>query len=181
MSVKIISESPEKTKKIGSKFAELLNPGDVVFLLGELGGGKTTFISGVAEGLNAKGNVSSPSFTLINIYDYKKDNNHLNLVHCDLYRVSGFKDIPDIGIEEYIYDGKSIVFIEWGNFLKEKISKDYLVIKFDYIFDDITEEGSIETQDQKRQLTFSAENTYWRLKLRSFKDIKFLKIKKSYL
>ncbi|MCX6347740.1 MAG: tRNA (adenosine(37)-N6)-threonylcarbamoyltransferase complex ATPase subunit type 1 TsaE, partial [Actinobacteria bacterium] len=118
---------------------------------------------------------SSPSFTLINIYDYKKDNIELNLVHCDLYRVSGFKDIPDIGIEEYIYDGKSIVFIEWGNFLKEKISKDYLIIKFEYIFEDTVKEGSSEAPDQKRQLTFSTENTYWRLKLRLFKDIKFFK------
>ena len=175
MNVKIMSASPEKTKKIGSKFAWLLDPGDVIFLLGELGGGKTTFISGVAEGLKAKGNVSSPSFTLINIYDYKKNNTQLNLVHCDLYRVSGFKDIPDIGIEEYIYDGKSIVFIEWGDFLKEKISKDYLVIKFEYIFEDAGKEKSCETQDQKRQLTFSTENTYWRLKLRLFKDIKFFK------
>jgi tRNA threonylcarbamoyladenosine biosynthesis protein TsaE len=172
MNVKILSTSPEKTRKIGNRFAKLLNPGDIIFLLGELGGGKTTFISGIAEGLEARGNVSSPSFTLINIYDYTKDSIEFNLVHCDLYRVSGFKDIPDIGIEEYIYDGKSIVFIEWGNFLKEKISKDYLLIKFEYIFNDACEEGSNETLDQKRQLTFSAENTYWTQKLKLFKEIK---------
>ena len=172
MNVKMISASPEKTRIIGSMFAMLLNPGDIIFLLGELGGGKTTFISGVAEGLKARGNVSSPSFTLINIYDYKKDNIKLNLVHCDLYRVSGFRDIPDIGIEEYIYDGVSIVFIEWGNFLKEKISKDYLLIKFEYIFNDAGKEGISETLDQKRQLTFSAENTYWAEKLKLFKDVK---------
>ena len=173
MNVKMISASPQKTKITGSMFAMLLDPGDIIFLLGELGGGKTTFMSGVAEGLKARGNVSSPSFTLINIYDYKKDNVKLNLVHCDLYRVSGFEDIPDIGIEEYIYDGKSIVFIEWGGFLREKISKDYLTIKFEYIFNEDGKEDRGELPEQKRQLTFSAENTYWRQKLRSFKDIKF--------
>jgi tRNA threonylcarbamoyladenosine biosynthesis protein TsaE len=173
MNLKIISASAEKTRKIGGMFAKVLDPGDVIFLLGELGGGKTTFISGVAEGLNAKGNVASPSFTLINIYDYKKDNTELNLVHCDLYRVSGFKDIPDIGIEEYIYDNKSLVFIEWGSFLKEKISKDYLAIKFEYIFDNKYINGCSDAEDQKRQLTFSAANTYWELKLRMFKDINF--------
>ena len=172
MNVKVVSASPEETRKIGGRFAKLLNPGDIIFLIGELGGGKTTFISGVAEGLKARGNVSSPSFTLINIYDYTKDNIELNLVHCDLYRISGFKDIPDIGIEEYIYDEKSIVFIEWGNFLKEKISKDYLLIKFEYIFNDAGKEGSSETSDQKRKLTFSADNTYWKEKIKLLKDIK---------
>jgi tRNA threonylcarbamoyladenosine biosynthesis protein TsaE len=173
MNVKMISASPGKTRIIGSMFAMLLSPGDIIFLLGELGGGKTTFISGIAEGLKSEGNVSSPSFTLINIYDYKKDNTRLNLVHCDLYRVEGFRDIPDIGIEEYIYDGQSIVFIEWGNFLREKISKDYLIIKFEYIFNYEGKEESSEISDRKRILTFSAENTYWRQKLRLFKDFKF--------
>jgi len=172
MDLKILSESSEKTRMIGEGFAKLLNPGDIVFLLGELGGGMTTFISGIAKGLNSKGNVSSPSFTLINIYEFTKDNVEYNLVHCDLYRVSGFKDIPDIGIEEYIYDNRSIVFIEWGNFLKEKISKDYLVIKFDYMLDDQKQADSKETLDQKRQLTFSAENIYWTQKLKIFKKIK---------
>jgi len=172
MDLKILSESSKKTKMIGEGFAKLLNPGDVVFLLGELGGGKTTFISGIAKGLKSKGNVSSPSFTLINIYEFTKDDIKYNLVHCDLYRVSGFKDIPDIGIEEYIYDNKSIIFIEWGNFLKEKISKDYLVINFDYILDDQNQEDNIEELNQKRQLTFSAENTYWVQKLKNFKEIK---------
>ncbi len=171
MDLKILSDSSEKTRIIGAGFAKLLNPGDIVFLLGELGGGKTTFISGVAKGLEATGNVSSPSFTLVNIYDFIKDGIKYNLVHCDLYRVSGFGDIPDIGIEEYIYDDKSIVFIEWGNFLKEKISKDYLIIKFDYILDDADRDDCKETLNQKRQINFLAENTYWIQKLKSFKEI----------
>lgn len=171
MDLKILSESSKKTRMIGEGFAKLLNPGDVVFLLGELGGGKTTFVSGVAKGLRSKGNVSSPSFTLINIYEFTKDDIKYNLVHCDLYRVSGFKDIPDIGIEEYIYDDSSIVFVEWGNFLKEKISKDYLIINFDYILDDQDQENNTETLNQKRQLTFSAENTYWVQKLKIFSKL----------
>ena len=171
MDLKILSESSKKTRMIGEGFAKLLNPGDVVFLLGELGGGKTTFVSGVAKGLRSKGNVSSPSFTLINIYEFTKDDIKYNLVHCDLYRVSGFKDIPDIGIEEYIYDDSSIVFVEWGNFLKEKISKDYLIINFDYILDDQDQENNTETLNQKRQLTFSAENTYLVQKLKIFSKL----------
>jgi tRNA threonylcarbamoyladenosine biosynthesis protein TsaE len=170
MEIKIFSDSPGETRKTGSIFAKLLNPGDIIFLLGELGGGKTTFMSGVAEGLSAIGNVSSPSFTLINIYDCTKDKDELKLVHCDLYRVKGFKDIPDIGIEEYIYDEKSVVFIEWGNFLKEKISWDYLLIKFEYIFNDECNESEGGISDQKRLLTFSADNIHWNQKLKLFKD-----------
>lgn len=174
MKLKILSNSSEKTRLTGERFASLLSPGDIIFLLGELGGGKTTFISGIAKGLEARGNVSSPSFTLINIYDFAIEGIEYSLVHCDLYRISGFKEIPDIGIEEYIYDDRSIVFIEWGDFLKEKISKDHLVIKFEYLFDDENQKDHKEISYQKRQLIFSSENAYWNQKLKLFKEMNSL-------
>jgi tRNA threonylcarbamoyladenosine biosynthesis protein TsaE len=170
MEMKITTNSPLETRQAGNAFSKILEPGDVVFFLGELGGGKTTFISGVAEGLNAAGNVSSPSFTLINIYNYRRENKEFDLVHCDLYRVQSFKDIPDIGIEGYIYDNRSIVFIEWGNFLKEKVSKDYLAIKFEYLFDSpAVETGGVLSED-RRQLDFYAKSKYWSEKINLFKD-----------
>ncbi|MCL4386631.1 MAG: tRNA (adenosine(37)-N6)-threonylcarbamoyltransferase complex ATPase subunit type 1 TsaE [Actinobacteria bacterium] len=169
MKLEILSLSPENTKKIGNELSRLLSQGDIVFLLGELGGGKTTFISGVAEGLKIKNSISSPSFTLINVYDFIKDNIENRLVHCDLYRIDGFKDIPDIGIEDYIYDKKSIVFIEWGIFLKEKISKNYFEIKFEYFFENSDSENETQDLNQKRKITFIANNSYWKQKLEVFK------------
>lgn len=169
MKLEILSLSPENTRKIGYKLSKLLSQGDVVFLLGELGGGKTTFISGVAEGLKIKSNISSPSFTLINVYDFIKDNMKNRFIHCDLYRIDSFKDIPNIGIEDYIYDKKSVVFIEWGIFLKEEISRNYLEIKFEYFFENSGLENETEDLNQKRKITFFANNSYWVQKLKDFK------------
>lgn len=172
MKLEILTSTPEDTKRIGRSLSQLLSQGDIIFFLGELGGGKTTFISGTAEGLNIKGNVTSPSFTLINIYDFVKGGIKTRLVHCDLYRIDSFKDIPDIGIEEYIYDTKSVVFVEWGCFLKEKISRDYLEIKFEYFFEDLDAEDNPEAMNQKRKIIFSAENSYWKQKLELLKSMK---------
>lgn len=170
MELEFTTSSPEETKKIGRKFSGILSPGDVVFFLGELGGGKTTFISGTAEGLKIKENVSSPSFTLINTYDFDKDGINLKLVHCDLYRIDNLKDIPDIGIEEYLYDSKSIVLIEWGGFIKEKVCKEFLEIKFEYFFEDAVSEENFETVNQKRRITFLASDVCWAKKIEMFKD-----------
>ncbi|MCL6087065.1 MAG: tRNA (adenosine(37)-N6)-threonylcarbamoyltransferase complex ATPase subunit type 1 TsaE, partial [Actinobacteria bacterium] len=159
-----------ETKKMGESFSKILSGGDVIFLSGELGGGKTTFISGIAEGLKVKGNVSSPSFTLISIYDFIKDKIKLKMIHCDLYRISNFNEIFDIGIEEYIHDLKSTVFIEWGSFLKKKIPAKYLEIIFEYLIDDAIEEENYSALNQKRKITFSAKSPYWKQKLKLFKS-----------
>jgi len=165
MELKFITSSPEETKKIGKRLSGFLSPGDVVFFLGELGGGKTTFISGIAEGLKVKENVSSPSFTLINIYNFIRDGVELRLVHCDLYRINSFKDIPDIGIEEYLYDSKSVTLIEWGSFIKEKTLKEYLEIRLEYFFEDDFQGENFNTVNQKRKITFSESGVYWEGKI----------------
>jgi len=170
MELKFITSSPEETKKIGIRLSGLLSPSDVVFFLGELGGGKTTFISGIAEGFKIKENVSSPSFTLINIYDFIRDGIELKLIHCDLYRIDSVKDISDIGIEEYLHDSKSIVLIEWGSFIKEKTLKEYLEIKFEYFLEDNHLEENFNSVNQKRKITFSASGAYWTNKIKIMKN-----------
>lgn len=105
--MKYISNSREDTQNIGIKFAETLKRGDVVCLNGELGAGKTAFVSGVAKGLGYTGYTSSPTFTLIN--EYSAD---IPLYHFDVYRVDCSDEMYDIGIDDYLF-GDGICIIEW--------------------------------------------------------------------
>ena len=102
-----ITNRPEETRKLGGQFAALLKSGDIVFLKGDLGSGKTTFSQGVVSAFGNKGFARSSSFMLVNEYDAKEK----KLFHLDLYRLTP-ASVWDIGIEEYIYSG-NISLIEW--------------------------------------------------------------------
>ncbi len=105
----IVSSGTEETLKFGQILAEELNAGDIVFLVGELGTGKTVIAKGIARGLGFKGIVNSPSFSLVKIY--RAD---MTIYHCDLYRVNLDDDIKDIGIEEMIDDEDAVIIFEWS-------------------------------------------------------------------
>ncbi len=164
----IESNSSEYTKKIGEAFAKFLDPGDVVLLNGELGGGKTTFISGVAKGLNISQSVSSPSFTLINVYDFTRNNKKLKMAHCDLYRISSVIDIVDIGLEDFIYDENTVTFIEWSDKIKNNIFKNFLEICFEYCITSTNNESEINIENQRRKITLASNNDYWDKKISEY-------------
>ncbi len=96
MNLKILSKSSQATIDLGKKFSKILRGGDIILFSGELGGGKTTFISGLADGLGIKENLSSPSFTILNQYMEGK----IRLVHIDFYRLDGVDEFDNIGIDE---------------------------------------------------------------------------------
>ena len=105
----LVTGSEEETSRVGESFAADLKAGDVVFLYGPLGAGKTAFVRGLARGLGASGDdVSSPTFTLIQEYQGAR----ATLYHVDLYRLEP-KEIPDLGLEELLA-GDGIVAIEWA-------------------------------------------------------------------
>jgi tRNA threonylcarbamoyladenosine biosynthesis protein TsaE len=93
------TSSPEETERLGEELAAFLREGDLVALTGELGGGKTRFVRGIAKGLGSKGFVKSPSFTIINIYE----GGSLPLYHIDLYRIGRAVEFHSAGLEEYLY------------------------------------------------------------------------------
>ena len=128
----INSASPQKTKEAGRLFASILEYGDVVLLGGELGAGKTTFAAGTAAGLGINENLSSPSFTILNIYTRSK----LCLVHADFYRLDGIDDILNTGIEQYLFAKNTLTFIEWGEKIKDFLKKDFGQIYFEYNLSD---------------------------------------------
>ena len=119
--------SPEETENLGRKFAERLSSGSVVVLTGELGGGKTTFVKGLAKGLGVKGYVKSPSFTILHIYE----GGRLPLYHIDLYRIADARELHNLGLEEYIY-GSGVSVIEWGERMGELLPEAAFRIEFFY-------------------------------------------------
>jgi len=107
-----LSNSPDETIKIGCEFSQKLKGGEIVSITGELGTGKTVFVKGIARGLEIDENeISSPSFTLMNIYKGK-----LNLCHVDLYRIKEDEHL-EVEILE-ILDNNSLVVVEWAENLR---------------------------------------------------------------
>lgn len=126
------TNSPEETEALGWEFSRKLLPGDIVGLVGELGSGKTCFVRGVAKGLGVKGNIKSPSFTIINIHEREEGRGEINrLYHIDLYRIRSAEEFYDAGLEEYIY-GKGISVIEWADKFPEFVGVCTVVIRFSY-------------------------------------------------
>lgn len=104
---KVKSTSPAQTASLAASLALALARGTVIILEGELGAGKTTFVKGLAAGLDAGGQPRSPSYTLIREYGV--------LVHADLYRLTA-EESARLGWDDY-WDGERVLAVEWGNVL----------------------------------------------------------------
>lgn len=121
------SDSPDYTKDLGRKLASRLSQGDVIGLQGELGGGKTTFVQGLSEGLHLKEgfHVSSPTFTLVNEYPCKEG----MLFHMDFYRLANPLEAQTLGLDQY-FRGQGICVVEWFEKAQSALPKDFLEIQF---------------------------------------------------
>ncbi len=123
--MEIVTNSEQETRDFAKKFADKLSGGMILCLYGELGAGKTTFVKGLAEGLGVKTNVTSPTFTLMNIYKIQNTKSKIKkLVHIDTYRLKNEQELIQIGAEDYAGAAENITVIEWpekiANFLKNK-------------------------------------------------------------
>jgi tRNA threonylcarbamoyladenosine biosynthesis protein TsaE len=119
----IISTNSDTTEEVAKKLGQKLRGGEIIELISDLGGGKTTFIRGLAKGAGSHDRVRSPSFTLANQYRTSK----LTLYHFDFYRL----DDPGIIVRELaevLADPKAIVVIEWAKVVAHLLSKPHLVI-----------------------------------------------------
>ncbi|MBN1798190.1 MAG: tRNA (adenosine(37)-N6)-threonylcarbamoyltransferase complex ATPase subunit type 1 TsaE [Spirochaetales bacterium] len=105
--VKYTSNSLKDTLNIGKQLAKNLKPGAVISLTGPLGAGKTALVKGIAKGLRIKEEITSPTFTIISVYQ-----GSLPLYHVDLYRIHEAAELCDIGLDE-IMAGQGITAIEW--------------------------------------------------------------------
>lgn len=121
--MKFVSISESQTMEIGKNLAQTLRGGDIVALHGDLGAGKTTLMKGIAAGLGVTQDITSPTFTLLNVYQSGKH----QVVHIDTYRLKDEKELTAIGAEDFFGDPDTICFIEWpeklANILKERTVK----------------------------------------------------------
>ena len=121
-------ESPDAdfTQALGKRIGEMVSPGDVILLTGELGSGKTCLTQGIALGLGVQGYVRSPTFVLMT-----RHHGRLTLHHVDLYRMESPAEAWDLGLDEHLF-GEGLCVIEWADRAAEIFPEDCLWVGLDY-------------------------------------------------
>ena len=127
--LRLTTSSPEETQALGRRLGDLLMPGDIVLLHGDLGAGKTTLSQGIIAAGRPGIAVQSPTFTLIN--EYPKTVDRPALFHIDLYRLDGPDDLDTIGLDDLIATGQGVTVIEWPERLGPDLPDDYLLIQIE--------------------------------------------------
>ena len=123
---KFVSHLAEETAEMAEQMAAQAKPGDVFALTGDLGMGKTVFVQGFARGLGYTGRVTSPTFTLMNIYN----GGRLVMHHFDLYRLEdAAADLEGIGYDDYIY-AEGVSLIEWAERAEELLPEHTVFVSF---------------------------------------------------
>lgn len=121
----IETKSYEETIEYARKLGEVLKGGEVIAYFGGLGMGKTTFTSGLCEGMGIKAEVSSPTFALVNEYGTMK-----KLYHFDMYRISDFDDLCSTGFFDYL-DTNAVLAVEWSENIENALPENYIRIEIE--------------------------------------------------
>jgi tRNA threonylcarbamoyladenosine biosynthesis protein TsaE len=125
----ICTTSAEDTQLLGEELGRALRPGDLVLLQGPIGAGKTTLTQGIARGLGLDAYVTSPSFTLANVYQ-PTGAGRVPLYHLDLWRIKSPAEALGIGLDEYL-DASGPCVIEWPDVAATVLPGDYLRIRIE--------------------------------------------------
>ena len=147
----MLTQSPAETRALGRQLAQSLQAGDVLLLWGDLGAGKSEFTRGVAEGLNVTSTVTSPSFTILNVYDEGR----IPLYHFDWYRLNGVDELYEMGMDEYL-GGDGIAVIEWPSQCPEAVPDCCLAVNIIPV-DENTREITLESRGGFRTITLTEE------------------------
>jgi tRNA threonylcarbamoyladenosine biosynthesis protein TsaE len=147
--------SEEEMQKLGRDLASVLAEDDVVYLLGELGAGKTVLVRGVARGLGYAGRVTSPTFTLMNVYSTIPI-----IYHFDLYRLER-PDLADLGLEDYLERG-GISLVEWPQVGQALLPREALWLEIELIDHDY---------ERPRMVHVSAQGSKYQDKLERLRQI----------
>ena len=122
----IETNTPKETFEFGKKLGEAAKAGTVYTLIGDLGVGKTVFTQGLAKGLEIDEPISSPTFTIVQVYEEGR----LPLYHFAVYRIGDVEEMEEIGYEDYFY-GNGVSLIEWANLIEEILPEQYTEIKIE--------------------------------------------------
>ena len=117
------SGTPEETYEFVMKLGREARPGQVYTLNGDLGAGKTVFAKGFAKGLGIDDTVSSPTFTILQVYE----SGRYPLYHFDVYRIADSSEMDEIGFDEYVYS-EGISLIEWAEYIEDILPDKYIRI-----------------------------------------------------
>lgn len=142
--LEIVTRSPEETRKAAGGLAELLFPGDVVSLTGDLGAGKTAFVQGAARSLGVSEAVTSPTFVLVR--EYRGD---VPVYHVDVYRLNRLQEVLDLGFEDLLDPG-GVVFIEWGDAIDPLLPPSHLRV-----------EMRVQDEGESRRLSLTGKGPAW--------------------
>jgi tRNA threonylcarbamoyladenosine biosynthesis protein TsaE len=153
-SLEIISRSAEQTRRVGMRLGALLQPGDLVALVGDLGSGKTTLVQGIAAGWGSLDPVSSPTFVIVNVY---RHSNGLRLFHLDAYRLNGSTEALDLDLDLMLDQGPMIV--EWAERVQSALPEQGLWVHMSYI------------DEVQRDLMFSGRGQYYEELLSRFRKL----------
>lgn len=137
---KFISNSYKETENIAEEFAKTLNGGEVIAFIGGLGMGKTCFMRGLSRGLGYTGDVTSPTFALVNEYR----GGRLPIFHFDMYRVSSFDDLYSTGYFDYLEEN-GVIAAEWSENISSALDDNTIYIIFE------------RTGDNSRNITITDE------------------------
>ncbi len=130
-----LTRNPNQTKKLGESFAKkilrskLPQKAFVLALVGDLGGGKTTFVQGFAKGLGIREKILSPTFILMKKFSIPSR----TFIHIDCYRIKKPKELLDLEFGKIVSDPKNIIAIEWADKIKKIIPKGSTILKFEFI------------------------------------------------
>ncbi|HEX5417807.1 MAG TPA: tRNA (adenosine(37)-N6)-threonylcarbamoyltransferase complex ATPase subunit type 1 TsaE [Chloroflexota bacterium] len=124
----LTAPTAEETQRLGALLGRALRPGDLLLLQGPIGAGKTTFAQGLARGMGLENRVTSPSFTLANVYEPVRVG-ACPLYHLDLWRIKNPLEALGIGLDEYLA-GDGVCVIEWPDVAEDVLSDSYLRLRF---------------------------------------------------
>jgi tRNA threonylcarbamoyladenosine biosynthesis protein TsaE len=113
----------DQTRELAEAIAGLARPGDVIVLAGDLGAGKTAFVQGFGRGLGVTDRITSPTFTLVHVYEGR-----LPVHHLDVYRLDQLSEALDLGLPEMLDEG-GVVLIEWGDAIIPVLPHDLLEVR----------------------------------------------------
>ncbi len=130
-SLDFFSRSTEQTRRMGIRLGQLLQPGDIICLSGDLGAGKTTLVQGIAAGWGSLDAVSSPTFILVNVYR-RPDGSTLS--HLDAYRMASAVEAEDLDLEPLIENGP--VVVEWPERILEVLPGERLWVSLRWLADE---------------------------------------------
>lgn len=147
-----ISRGGEQTRRVGMRLGSLLNKGDVICLIGDLGSGKTTLVQGLAVGWGTLDQVTSPTFVLVNLYR-RPDGSRF--FHLDAYRLSGAREAEDLDLDLMIENG--VLVVEWAERILDALPEEHLRVSLNIV------------GDEQRDLIFSPRGSRYISLLETFR------------